>query len=60
MDKFIKALRFVLSKQHEPSIEENHDRARRYFMLTGKLYQQLSTLTLEQPLEMLKCVQVLI
>ena len=58
MDKFIKALRFVLGKQHEQAIHDDPESARRYHMLMGRLYQQLSDLTLEHPIEMFKCMQV--
>lgn len=58
MDKFIKALRFVLGKQHERAIHDDAESARRYHMLMGRLYQQLSDLTLEHPLEMFRCMQV--
>ncbi len=58
MDKFIKALRFVLGKQHEQAIHDDAESARRYHILMGRLYQQLSDLTLEHPIEMFKCMQV--
>jgi hypothetical protein len=58
MDKFIKALRFVLGKQHESAINDDAESSRRYHILMGRLYQQLSDLTLEHPLEMFKCMQV--
>lgn len=57
MDKFIKALRFVLGKQHEQTIHDDAESARRYHILMGRLYQQLSDLTLEHPIEMFKCMQ---
>jgi len=52
MDKFIKALRFMLGKQ------EHATNVGKYHILLGRLYQKLADLTIEQPAEMIKCIEV--
>ncbi len=57
-DKLIKALRFMLSKQHEKDIKESADNARKFNILVGGIYQNLASLTSSFPSEMLSCVKV--